>query len=305
MLVAVVAVGCATSSPPVKKQTGEAPPGIVTRELAETAIELVDGDRRIFLMGNGLGAIDPDGAGHANPWFVVDVAEVERLLATIDAAGFAKMPGMFGVTSQDPREDPGMLYSLSVTQGWPVRPTQKRVYQSKLGDRSAAFAALVDEVRATCERAAAARPLKTASLGEDLALIQKGVLPPEALRVAAIMNRYDGGVIVGGWSLVVYGRWARVTLHGDGRQEKHYQGELTAGELARLRELLAAGATPYMGYVKSSWQVAQLHAAVMNMTILQSTPTNVALDEANQATFDRVVPALEAIERRIVAENQR
>lgn len=259
--------------------------------------------------GTGLGTVGGPGGGEERR-FVITADELGAVLAEVDRARFDGMPGHVGlpyighpidwVTPPDPKDPPTFtrtppLFVLTVER----EGRSKTVTQSAEGERSEPFLALGAAVWAALERAAQARPVRTASLVEDLAWLRDGRLPCDAFGLSAGMALAHDGIQGQDWTLVVSGR--RVEVHGPERGRR-VAGELTDDEWTALLDALGSTSLPYEVHIPARggrWLGA---AAIHRLRFYPSKRLDPAhVPPGATALFDAAFAAVERIRARLAA----
>jgi hypothetical protein len=270
----------------------------------------------VALESSGVGQVDPNRLP-AEAYFLVAPDEVTRFMRALESARFRDMPSVFGLPYRermmpfdcareqcDRTPPPGTTKPPRYRLELRVGDVTHSVTQSAEGEHSKELETLVNDFTAMCDAARRDHPLPTTlTLQEELDLIRDRVLPPAALHVTGGHNRYDNGLIVDGWSIVIDGTNAVVTKNPS--NEKEF-GQLTSGEYKLLRNVLASVPLPYMAYAhvpadNTHWF---LWARVMHRTSINSNSgSGVDFDPGVQQAFERAFAVLETAVRRITKAN--
>jgi hypothetical protein len=240
-------------------------------------IHLTRGALRCELAGSGLGARYRDHAAEVH--FLVAPADLAEREQRFRRARFGDMPDRFGDSPAD----------------FIVSRSAKQVVQGR-GERSPELAGLAEAIDAVCERAAAAAPVRSADLGEDIRLIREGRLPAAALEVSLVVAT-DTDVK---WRVVLRGRDARISAAGDPAPRT---GRLGEAELAELLAIFASapwpggsGAATVAAGERTHLTASAIHLGTF--TTDRGHPVRKA-SPAQQALFDRALALLRGVHDRV------
>lgn len=249
--------------------------------------------RSVTLFGSGVGV------WNGERQFAVPRERVAETLKALRRSGFGSMRESHGG-----REDPGeMGLELICRVRAALDGVEKQSYQLSKGRQSAELRELAQQILAAGEELGPAG-VAAASLEDGLGKVARGELAPETLTLQLQRQPEDPRSSAGGFILRIEGSEAQVSLHSpESGWTEPRRVRLSGEEVAGLaRAILEARPDDLPGNLYSPWY-QDLEIRVLNRRrSLQARGFANLTPETHgerQQRFDRLVAALEELERRL------